>query len=169
MYLMRLANDEIELNDRNAINEYVSFLDIHITSLDILVDFVKTLKCKLKTDNLESFFEPLKPFIKRFKPKQSTILSTSHAFCECCELYIPSHLSMWVHHNVELFETEIVFYFRLFQHFGSLIKADVPSYPVEEFLVGEDTPISGQTERERMRILSSVVKHYEYICNIILE
>ncbi len=166
---MRLANDEIELNDREAIKEYVSFLDTHITSLVGLVDFIKTLKCKLKTDDLESFFEPLKPFVKMFKPKQSTILLTSHAFCTCCELYIPSHLSVWVYHNVELFETEIVFYFRLFQHFGSLIKTDVPSYTVEEFLTGEDAPLSGQTKRERLRILSSVVKHYEYICDTLLE
>lgn len=167
MYLTRLAADEIDVDQEN--DKYSAFLESHVNSIDQLIEIIKALKCKLKTDNIEDFFEPLRPYIEKYKPKHSTILKTSHAFCECCELYTPSHLCVWVRNNPELFETEIVFYYRLFKHFGSLIRCDVSPYPVDELHVGEDTPLSGQTNREKLKLLSSVVRHYEYICNVVLQ
>lgn len=167
MYLSRLGSDSININDE-SLQEYLSFLSTYINTNDGLIEVIKTLKCKLMTDNIEDFFEPLRPYIETYKPKQSTILKTSHVFCDCCELYMCSHLSVWVQNNQELFDTEIVFYYRLFKYFGSLIKSDVSSYPVDELYVGEDTPLSGQTNREKLKILSSVVKHYEYICRYLI-
>ncbi|UUT40438.1 hypothetical protein [carnivorous sponge associated iridovirus] len=168
MYLTRLATDEIDIGDERSLAEYSTFLASHINSMDRLIEVIRNLKCKLKTDNLEGFFEPLRPYIETYKPKQSVILKTSHAFCDCCELYVPSHLCVWVRNNSELFETEIAFYDRLLRHFGSLIKADVSPYPVDELYIGEDTPLSGQTNREKLKLLSSVVRHYEYICKYLM-
>lgn len=164
MYLTRLAADETDIADAYSFNEYASFLASHINTTDRLIEVIRALKCKLKTDDLEDYFEPLRPYIETYKPKQSAILKTSHAFCDCCELYVPSHLCVWVQNNPELYETEIAFYYRLLRYFGSLIKADVSAYPVDELYVGDDTPLSGQTNREKLKLLSSVVKHYQYIC-----
>lgn len=167
MYLTRLASDETEV-DECSLNEYTAFLAAHVNSTDSLIDVIRALKCKLKTDNLEDFFEPLRPYIETYKPKQSAILKTSHAFCDCCELYVPSHLCVWVQNNPELFETEINFFYRLLSYFDSLIKSDMSVYPVDELYVGEDTPLSGQTSREKLKLLASVVKHYDYICKYLM-
>jgi hypothetical protein len=161
--LTHLASDEIDVGD-----EYSMFLASYINSVEKLIDVIRSLKCKLKTDNIEEFFEPLRPYIEMYKPKQGSFLKTSHAFCDCCELYIPSHLCVWVKNNPELFETEISFYYRLLKHFGTLIKSDVSPYPVDELYIGEDTPLSGQTNREKLKLLSSVIKHYDYICDYLM-
>jgi hypothetical protein len=163
MYLIRLASDETD-----DVSEYTQFLEMHIKSIEQLVEVVKALKCKLRTDNLEDYFEPLRPYIETYKPKQSILLKTSHVFCECCELYVPSHLCVWIQKNPELFETDVAFFYRLFGYFGNLIKQDVSVYPLDDLYIGEDTPLSGQTNREKLKLLSSVVKHYEYILNFIL-
>jgi len=170
MYLTRLAADEIYIcsESTNESTEYVSFLATYVNTTDRLIEVVKALKCKLKTDNIEDYFEPLRPYIETYKPKQSAILKTSHAFCDCCELYVPSHLCVWVQNNPELFETEVAFFYRLFKYFGSLIKQDVSVYTLNDFYVGEDTPLSGQTNREKVKLLSSVVKHYDYICRYLM-
>lgn len=168
MYLTRLASDVTDVGDERSLNEYAAFLSSYVNTTDRLIEVIRVLKCKLKTDNLEDFFEPLRSYIETYKPKQSFILKTSHAFCDCCELYAPSHLCVWVRNNPELFETEIAFYYRLLRYFGSLIKSDASVYPLEELYVGEDTPLSGQTNREKLKLLSSVVKHYEYICKYLM-
>jgi hypothetical protein len=175
MYLTRLAADETDIGDEYSYNEYLAFLESHIRDhdasekgVDRLIEIIKALKCKLKTNNLEDFFEPLRPYIEMYKPKLSVILKTSHAFCDCCELYVPSHLCVWVQNNSELFDTEIVFYYRLQKHFGGLIRCDVSPYPIDELYIGEDIPLSGQTNREKLKLLSSVVRHYEYICKYLL-
>lgn len=168
MYLTLLAADETDIGEESSYSEYSAFLETHINSVERLIEVVKALKCKLKTDNLEDFFEPLRPYIETYKPKQSVVLKTSHAFCDCCELYVPSHLCVWVRNNPELFETEVVFYYRLLKHFGGLIRCDISPYPVEELYVGEDTPLSGQTNREKLKLLSSVVRHYEHICKYLM-
>ena len=164
MYLSRLASDETD-----DMNEYSDFLTTYISSVKDLIEVITALKCKLHTDNLEDFFEPLRPYIETYKPKQSVMLKTSHAFCNCCELYVPSHLCVWVRNNPELFETEIAFYYRFLKHFSGLIMSDVSPYPADELYVGDDTPLSGQTNREKLKLLSSVVKHYEYICDYIIQ
>lgn len=169
MNLTRLAADEIDIGDESSYSEYLMFLESYINSVERLIEVIKALKCKLKTDNLEDFFGPLKPYIETYKPKQAAIfLKTSHAFCNCCELYVPSHPCVWVRNNSELFDTEIVFYYRLLKHFGGLIRCNVSPYPVAELYVGEDTPLSGQTNREKLKLLSSIVKHYEYICKYLM-
>lgn len=168
MYLTKLGCDEVDLGEEDSSNQYVSFLATYITSLDNLIEIIKILKCKLKTENLEDFFEPLTPYFEMYKPKLSSILKTSHAFCDCCELYTPSHLCVWVQKNSELFDTEIIFYYRLLKHFGNLIKSDVAVYPLDEFYLGEDTPLSGQTNREKLKLMGSIVKHYDYICKYLI-
>ena len=95
MYLASLAADETDIGDEHSFNEYSAFLESHINSVERLIEVIKALKCKLKTDNLEDFFEPLRPYIETYKPKHTVILKTSHAFCDCCELYVPSHLCVW--------------------------------------------------------------------------
>jgi len=164
MYLTHLADDEIDIAETRSLGEYSTFLASYVNTIDRLVEVIRALKCKLKTENLEDFFEPLRPYIETYKPKQTTILKTSHAFCDCCELYVPSHLCVWVKYNPELFETEIAFFYRLMRYFGRLIKCDTTPYPVDELYVGEDTPLSGQTNREKLKLLASIVKHYKYIC-----
>ncbi len=160
MYLTRLAADETEVDER-----YISFLESYITTADSLIKVIKVLKCKLQTDNLEDYFEPLRSYISQYTVKRSTVLKTSHVFCECCDLYTPSFLGVWVRNNPELFDTEVNFYYRFMKHFGTLIKSDAAAYPLEELYVSEDTPLSGQTNREKLKLLSSVVKYYEYIVN----
>jgi hypothetical protein len=167
MYLSRLASDDVNMNDEYSQVEYSSFLMSYINTTDRLIEVIKVLKCRLNFNNIEDFFEPLRNYIETYKPKQSAILKTSHAFCEC-ELYTPSFLCVWVRNNPELFETEINFYHRLFKYFGGLIKHDVAAYPTDELYVGDDTPLSGQTNREKLKLLSSVVKHYEYICKYLM-
>ena len=164
MYLTHLAADETDIGDENSHNEYSTFLESYINSVERLIEVIKALKCKLRTDNLEDFFEPLRPYIEMYKPKQAAILKTSHAFCNCCELYVPSHFCVWVQNNPELFDTEIAFYYRLLKYFSGLIRCNVSPYQVDELYVGEDTPLSGQTNREKLKLLSSVVRHYEHIC-----
>ena len=58
MYLTRLATDEIDIGDERSLAEYSTFLASHINSMDRLIEVIRNLKCKLKTDNLEGFFEP---------------------------------------------------------------------------------------------------------------
>jgi hypothetical protein len=164
MYLTRLAADETVVDD-----EYSSFLTSYIRNTNNLVEVIKALKCKLHTNNLEDYFEPLRYYIELFKPKQSLILKTSHVFCDCCELYIPSFLCVWVRNNTELFDTEVMFYYRFLRYFKELIKLDVTTYPVDELYLGEDTPLSGQTNREKLKLLASIIKHYDYICKYLLD
>ena len=168
MYLIRLASDKCDLRDEYSLNEYITFLATYVTSVDNLIEVIKSLKCKLTTDNLYDFFEPLTPYIETYKPKQSTILKTSHAFCNKCELYIPSHLRVWSKNNPELFSTEIAFFHSLLTYFKTLIKADTATYPLDDLINGEDTPLSGQTNREKLKLIASVVKYYDVICEHLL-
>jgi hypothetical protein len=164
MFLERLAADEIDVSD-----EYSSLIASHITNPETLLEVIKALKCKLDTNNLNDFFEPLTEFFEEYNLKKSTILKTSHVFCNCCELYVPSYLCAWVSNNPELFETEVAFFYKLFTYFGSLIKSDVANYPIVDLFDNIDIPLSGQTDREKLKLLASVVKHYDYICKNLLD
>jgi hypothetical protein len=169
MYLSRLASDEINMSSEESQNEYALFLESYVNSQETLVEVIKNLKCKMSVENLEDFFEPLSDYVKMYKPKQSTILKTSHVFCDdCCDLYIPSFLCVWVRNNPELFDTEIHFFNRLFEYFDTQIKPDVTTYPEDDFYSGDDTPISGQSNREKLKVLASVVKHHDYIIKYLL-
>jgi hypothetical protein len=158
-YLKNLASDEI---DTYNIDQYTLFLETYITSFEKLIDVINALKSKIKTDNIDShFFEPLMPYIQKYNPKVSHVIKTSHVFCENCDLYIPSLPCTWVKNNIVLFETEVLF-FDLFISYFKLIN-DTPSYKVDELYADNHMPISGQTNKEKLKILNTIVKFYKYI------
>lgn len=160
MCLLRLASDEIKGNDP----ELGKMMETHITDFKRLLEVVNALKSKLVVDDLNLYFEVLKPFIEKFKPTYSQILKLSHIFCNKCDIYIPSLLKLWAKNNPELFSTEIYFYHRFFTYFHDLkLKNDIPLYSIEDFYCGEDLPLSGQTSKEKLKLLNSVIKHYDFI------
>lgn len=171
MSLDKLADDTLDIQDEQSYNNYVIFLDSFINSKETLIEVIKALKCKLNTDNLENFFRPLLSYINRYKLSQTLLFHTSHAFCDNdkCTLYTPSHLRYWIQNNSELFDTEIAFYARLIGLCGRLIKPDISCYDINEFN-GEDIPIlnssgeiSEQNTNEKLKIIASLVKHYDII------
>jgi len=154
--LIPLAYDNLSYDD--------FCLKIHsfITSKESLLEIISALKHKIDTNNIEEYFSELKPYIMKYNFKITDILSTSHVLCDCCDLYTVSSLSGWVKNNQELFDTEVFFYYIFFAYFVSNIQIDIIPYKRDLFYT-DSGPISGQTNNEKLKILYTVVRNYDYI------
>lgn len=130
----------------------------HVTSLSALLDVVDAMRGQFEVGH----FEALRPFMDEFKPSASQLLKLSHVFCDDCNLYVPSRPVDWLENNPEFFETDVYFFYQLFKTFPGIAR-DVASYPVTEFYSADRTPISGQTTREMLKVLFTMVNHYEYV------
>jgi hypothetical protein len=158
--------DDLAISDTKPGSEYSDFLESFVKDQDDLLTVIKILKCRFAFDDIDDYFEKLKPYVEKFNlRKLSKFLKTSHVFCNSvkCDLYTPSFLCTWVRNNPELFETEIVFFLKFLNYFKDDLETDVGSYPISEIFTGEDVPISGQTVKEKLKVLNSVLKHYDFI------
>jgi hypothetical protein len=161
--------DDLATDDVTPGQEYSDFLESFVKDQEDLLTVIKILKCRFTFYDIEDYFEKLKPHMERLKlGKVSKILKTSHVFCNSinCDLYTPSFLCNWTRNNPELFETEIVFFTKFLNYFTDFLEMDVSAYPISELYTGEDVPVSGQTVKERLKVLNSVLKHYDCIARI---
>jgi hypothetical protein len=158
-YLKNLAFDN---EDTYNIDSYTAFLANYVTSFEKLIDVIAALKLKINMENIETyFFEPLLPYITKYNPKVSHVIKTSHVFCEECDLYIPSLPCTWVQNNQVLFETEVLFFDLFISYFN--LTNDALSYKIEELYSNNNIPLSGQTNKEKLKVLNTIVKYYKYI------
>ncbi|ATE87169.1 hypothetical protein [Shrimp hemocyte iridescent virus] len=162
MNLFKIGNDECSIEDFN------NFIQTYIENKQTCLDVIKSLKHKFNLDDIEFYFECLKPFMEMFGLKLSEIYKfSSHMFCRNCALYKPSSLHMWIYRNSELFEMEIPFYYKFVNYFSKEIKSDVSAYPSEDILFGEDKLYPGQVNKEKLKILNFIVKHYDFILEML--
>jgi hypothetical protein len=161
--------NDLAASDTTPGPEYSEFLESFVKDQDDLLTVIKILKCRFVFDDIDDYFEPLKPFLEKLNLRKiSKILKTSHVFCNSmnCDLYTPSFLCTWARNNPELFETEIVFFLKFLNYFKDDLEMDVSSYPMSEIFTGEDVPLSGQTVKEKLKVLNSVLKHYDCIAKV---
>lgn len=162
-YFNKLASDELGSED------FDQFLKNNVINKKTLLEIIFSLKCKLELKNIHSYFNLIKPFLISCKLKRSEILETSHIFCEKCNFYVESQLCDWITNNSELFETEIYFFYCFFSFFNkdSIIELDLISYPFESFsTLSSQTINKKQTPKEKLKLLNTIVVHYERLIDI---
>jgi len=71
--------------------------------------------------------------LQQYSCSVSEILSISHIFCNRCRLglYIPSRVEHWVQNNTDFFDTDLYFFYKLFNEYPSIVK-DIEPYAIEE-------------------------------------
>lgn len=136
--------------------QFRAFVRNFITSQKTLLEVIFAMKHKLNIDDLDAQFAEIKPYVMKFNISTSDILKLSHVFCNC-GLYTNSVLSNWVDNNVELFDTEIYFYYRFFKQFNDYIKCDVPTKS------NSSDSYKLDSEEEEMRLLNTVIKNYDQL------
>ncbi len=148
-------------DDSFKIDDFSKFIKTFIKNQNNLLEVIKNLMHRYD-ENLKDFILLLIPYIDKFNLSKSLILKQSHAFCKNCVFYKPSHLCNWINENKELFETEIKF----FNEFFSLIpniKKDVPFFKLKEFFKTDVPLIHEQTDKEKLKILNSLVVNFKHL------
>jgi hypothetical protein len=157
-YLIKLAADE-------NVEGFKPFLKSYVVDTQTLLDVVEALKSKLHTDTLEThFFKYLVPYFKKHNPSIEQLLKLSHVVCANCDIYKPASVYHWVENNPELFETDVVFFYRLFKFFD--IKNTYLAYPSKHLLIFEERyPMSrsDQTTKEKLKVFNTIIKHFDKI------
>lgn len=156
-FLMKLAADE-------NVEEFDQFLKSYVVDSDSLLNVLEALKSKLVTDNIEELFQHLIPYFEKYNPSIEQLLKLSHVACTSCDIYKPSSVYHWVENNPELFETDVVFFYRLFKFFN--IKNTYISYPSKQLFTFEEhypMSLSDQTVKEKLKVFNTIIKHYDKI------
>lgn len=157
-YLMELAADE-------NVEGFGAFLKSYVVDSQTLLNVLEALKSKLHTDDLEErFFQYLVPYFKKHILSIEQLLKLSHVVCTNCDIYKPSSVYHWVKKNPELFETDVVFFYRLFKFFN--IKNTYLSYPSKHLFVFEEhypMSLSDQTTKEKLKVFNTIIKHFDKI------
>jgi len=156
MDLIQLSREDLSLE------EYKELLAKCVTSKDLFLRVIETIMhSSFYHDDIDQRICLLAPYFEKYKMRKSTILKTSHVFCKTCSFYKPSALLTWAMDNKELFETEVVFYYKLFAAFPSIIK-DVPTFPLQDMYELNTQPVFEQNKKERLKMLNSVVTFFLY-------
>ena len=154
-YLKKLAaNDDV-------LNEFNDFLKLYVVNTEALLNIIEALKCKLFTDDLDQYFELLRPYVETHKPKTVQLLKLSHVICTNCDIYKPSTPSNWIKNNPELFETDVSFLYYFMEYFD--LKNDASSFPLKDVFDDDPYPVSEQTLKEKLKTFNTIVKHYKHL------
>lgn len=166
LFLKRVA--KCDESTEPSSKEFVRYVAMAVINEEekALIDILKTLM--VVQDRCDELLPLLEPLFIVFNPKLSSILKLSHAFCEDeCDLYIPSNIGAWVVNNLEMFDSEIPFFVSVLNSFEKYIAVDCSFYSKNAFLEPDDeSRVSGQTEKEKLKQLYTVVKYADLISDV---